>query len=168
MLLAGFHHSDLRLANVMEIKPLEPTAERVEETPSERRLSANLDRLQARESGKDKGVLLREKLRHQFKIIDYGLANFDETFAAGPDVVVDVCSCTLKFASHNVLAGTSSSRHSGASYKLIALHISADVFPCTSFLQFDSYCSLSAHCIFEERNSRNWMRRWCILNNLLF
>lgn len=74
----------------MEIQPLASTAEKVEETPSERRLSANLDKLQSQRVGQDKGVLLREKLRHQFKIIDYGLANFDETFAAGPDVVVDV------------------------------------------------------------------------------
>ena len=28
--------------------------------------------------------------RHLFKIIDYGLANFEETFAAGPDVVLEV------------------------------------------------------------------------------
>lgn len=29
-------------------------------------------------------------VRHKFKIIDYGLADFEETFAAGPDVVLEV------------------------------------------------------------------------------
>lgn len=93
---AGFHHSDLRLANVMEITLPDTTEERIKETASERRLSTNLETLLAAEEGKDKGPLIREKLRHQFKIIDYGLANFDETFAAGPDVVVDVRHCLLK------------------------------------------------------------------------
>ena len=31
-----------------------------------------------------------DSARHMFKIIDYGLANFEETFAAGPDVSLDV------------------------------------------------------------------------------
>lgn len=74
----------------MEITLPDTTEERIKETASERRLSTNLETLLAAEEGKDKGPLIREKLRHQFKIIDYGLANFDETFAAGPDVVVDV------------------------------------------------------------------------------
>ena len=29
----------------------------------------------------------RERQRYQFKIIDYGLANFEETYAAGPDII---------------------------------------------------------------------------------
>ena len=74
----------------MEITLPNTSEERIKETASERRLSTNLETLLAAEEGKDKGPLIREKLRHQFKIIDYGLANFDETFAAGPDVVVDV------------------------------------------------------------------------------
>ena len=74
----------------MEITLPDTTEERIKETAAERRLSTNLETLLAAEEGKDKGPLIREKLRHQFKIIDYGLANFDETFAAGPDVVVDV------------------------------------------------------------------------------
>ena len=75
----------------MEIIP--PTDEgKVQETAAERRLSANMEELETmkEEHKGDAGVLEREKLRHQFKIIDYGLANFDETFAAGPDVVVEV------------------------------------------------------------------------------
>lgn len=46
--------------------------------------------LQAMETRKQKesSPQMLEKLRYQFKIIDYGLANFDETYAAGPDVVV--------------------------------------------------------------------------------
>ena len=92
----GFHHSDLRLANVMEIT-VPKVGDNITETASERRLSTNLDKLQSKDLDKDKdqGPLIREKLRHQFKIIDYGLANFDETFAAGPDVVVDVCYWAL-------------------------------------------------------------------------
>ena len=31
-----------------------------------------------------------DSARHMFKIIDYGLANFEETFAAGPDVNLDM------------------------------------------------------------------------------
>ena len=33
-----------------------------------------------------------DRFRYQFKIIDYGLANFDETYACGPDLFVEeVC-----------------------------------------------------------------------------
>ena len=31
-----------------------------------------------------------QSARHMFKIIDYGLADFEETFAAGPDVTLEV------------------------------------------------------------------------------
>lgn len=74
----------------MEIK-LPENDSAVSPTATERRLSANLEELEAKKGDHtDQGPLLRDKLRFQFKIIDYGLANFDETFAAGPDVVVDV------------------------------------------------------------------------------
>jgi hypothetical protein len=53
---------------------------------------------------------VREKLRHQFKIIDYGLANFDETFAAGPDVVVDDDAASLGGASKKSLHAGGSRR----------------------------------------------------------
>lgn len=32
---------------------------------------------------------ITDRYRYQFKIIDYGLANFDETYACGPDVIMD-------------------------------------------------------------------------------
>ena len=58
-------------------------------TANERHLAADMRQLEAHPEQQG-GSLHREKLRHQFKIIDYGLANFDETFAAGPDVVIEV------------------------------------------------------------------------------
>ena len=48
---AGFHHSDLRLANVMEIFVPDPADTTTEETATERRLSANIDELQKAASG---------------------------------------------------------------------------------------------------------------------
>ena len=66
----------------------------MQETLAERQLSCRILQLQDQTSVKDP-ELVRDTIRHQFKIIDYGLANFDETFAAGPDVIVEVCRCLL-------------------------------------------------------------------------
>lgn len=56
---------------------------------SQQRLSKDMHELEEHPEQQDP-ELIRDKLRYQFKIIDYGLANFDETFAAGPDVVFEV------------------------------------------------------------------------------
>ena len=92
---AGFHHSDLRLANVMEIHSPEDSSQdgqdgrSVVQSPDEARLSGDANALTRDSQDAD---AIYDKLRHQFKIIDYGLAIFDENFAAGPDVVFEVGS----------------------------------------------------------------------------
>ena len=76
----------------MEITPPSDVEEAQTGEPksaNERHLAADMEQLEAHPEQQG-GSLHREKLRHQFKIIDYGLANFDETFAAGPDVVIEV------------------------------------------------------------------------------
>ncbi|KAK9792705.1 hypothetical protein WJX73_008294 [Symbiochloris irregularis] len=86
----GFHHSDLRLANVMEIlqhneacgnDPMLPTiiSDQKSENDIEKRTESDAD---SRSSSP-------QRLKHEFKVIDYGLANFEETYACGPDLYVD-------------------------------------------------------------------------------
>lgn len=121
---AGFHHADLRLANVMEI--MLPDSRPHQATATERSLqercapacvlaacpAAWLDQFgmcacnedlsghagaQARVGGwcrrtleRDRGLQAApDRCMYQFKIIDYGLANFDETYACGPDLSAD-------------------------------------------------------------------------------
>ena len=88
LIVAGFHHSDLRLANVMEIerrkkgKTEDSINDRTRDSRPPTPINSSVDVL---DSPPDDN-----SARHLFKIIDYGLANFEETFAAGPDVVLEV------------------------------------------------------------------------------
>ena len=52
-------------------------------TPTERRLH------QRQLSELDSPGSVPDRCNYQFKIIDYGLANFEETYACGPDIVSD-------------------------------------------------------------------------------
>eukprot|EP00884_Botryococcus_braunii_P018754 jgi/Botrbrau1/5562/Bobra.0023s0045.1 len=83
----GFHHSDLRLANVMEVLPEEEGGKGVEQE-SARPSSERLLRVHSLEVERHRGKPSALK-KYQFKIIDYGLANFEETYAAGPDIIYE-------------------------------------------------------------------------------
>ncbi|KAK9907364.1 hypothetical protein WJX75_002254 [Coccomyxa subellipsoidea] len=73
----GFHHSDLRVSNVMEInKKTAQGAPRLEETDVAGRAAA------LSFNGENVGKNAAERLNH-FKIIDYGLADFTEHYPSG-------------------------------------------------------------------------------------
>ncbi|KAK9810613.1 hypothetical protein WJX73_004508 [Symbiochloris irregularis] len=79
----GFHHSDLRLANVMEIllQAPSPGSSPRQATPTEKTLEARVTLEDAQGEG-----AAPDRYRYQFKLIDYGLALFDEVYACGPDL----------------------------------------------------------------------------------
>lgn len=85
---AGFHHSDLRLANVMEI------LQHNEASGAGSLLNGAIaeqkaDSEKPAESDADSRCSSPRKSKYHFKVIDYGLANFEETYACGPDLYVD-------------------------------------------------------------------------------
>lgn len=90
---AGFHHSDLRLANVMEILPQSGPHTNGELHATEITQSEHNLREERQKEVAEPGSAT-DRFKYQFKIIDYGLANFEETYACGPDLFPnEVCCC---------------------------------------------------------------------------
>ena len=76
----------------MELVPSAEDSPR-QATPTEHRLSQHLKWEEARPGGPS------DRFKYQFKIIDFGLANFDETYACGPDLLAEeVCPLALPHA----------------------------------------------------------------------
>lgn len=85
---AGFHHSDLRLGNVMEILPDGEDAGNNDIQGSETTQSEHVLMHEQQKEAAEPGSATN-RYRYQFKVIDYGLANFEETYACGPDLLVE-------------------------------------------------------------------------------